>query len=151
MLVRLVLGTALATMLATPAFAQRRPELAPAARAWLEAELPFRWSQMVQEGDSLFNNGSCRRCHMEDGVGGRRGPDLTDDEWVQGDGSLDSILVTIYWGVRKKDMADDSRPFEMNPNGGMVIDWNQTRALAAYVWTLSRQPEDPDGQREERP
>lgn len=138
MLARLVVGVALAAVLTTPAAAQRQ-EIDPAARAWLEAELPFRWTQMVQRGDSLFNTGSCTRCHMEGGVGGRRGPNLTDDEWVHGDGSLDSIFVTIYWGVRKRDMVDDSHPFEMNPNGGMVIGWEETRALAAYVWTLSRE------------
>jgi mono/diheme cytochrome c family protein len=136
MLARLVVGAALATVLTAPAAAQR-PEIDPVARAWLEAEVPIRWARMVEQGDSLFNNGTCRRCHGDGGVGGRRGPDLTDGEWAHGDGSLDAIFETIYWGVRKKDMVEQSRPFDMNPNGGMVIDWDLTRALAAYVWSLS--------------
>jgi len=28
----------------------------------------------------------------------------------------------------------------MNPQGGMNITWDQTRALAAYVWSLTNMP-----------
>ncbi len=92
---------------------------------------------MIALGDSLFNNGSCTRCHGDDATGTRRAPNLTDAEWVQSEGDLAGIFETIFWGVRRRDFADDTRPFEMNPQGGMNITWDQTRALAAYVWSLT--------------
>lgn len=80
--------------------------------------------------------GSCTRCHGEGGAGGQWAPDLTDDEWVQSDGSLEGIREVVSWGVRRRDFADSSRRFEMNPAGGMQLEWDEVRALAAYVWSL---------------
>lgn len=105
--------------------------------SWLARDQVRRWAVMLEEGDSLFNTGSCQRCHGEGGTGGRFGPDLTDTEWVQGDGSLEAIRETIFWGVRRRDFADPSRRFEMNPGGGLDPTWEQYASLAAYVWSLS--------------
>ncbi|NKB90593.1 MAG: hypothetical protein GKS06_20495 [Acidobacteria bacterium] len=63
-------------------------------------------------------------------------PDLTDAEWVQSDGSLEGIRETIMWGVRRRDFADESRRFEMNPAGGMNLEWEEMAAVAAYVWSM---------------
>lgn len=92
---------------------------------------------LIQEGDSIFNAGSCHRCHGPAGSGGTNGPDLTDATWVQGDGSLEAIRETIFWGVRRSAMADPSWRFEMNPGGGIELAWEQYASLAAYVWSLS--------------
>lgn len=105
--------------------------------AWLERDQVQRWSRMLQTGQELFSEGSCTRCHGEGGTGGRWGPDLTDDEWVQGDGSLSNIGETIFWGVRRKDFADPDRRFQMNPSGGMDLEFQELAALTAYVWSLS--------------
>ena len=122
-------------------FAQA-PELPEAVQEWMSEGWQPRFLAMVAEGDSLFNSLSCRRCHGDNGSGGRWAPDLTDDEWVQTDGTLVPIFQTIFWGVRRRDFHDPDRRFEMNPKGGMNITWDQTRALAAYVWSLSRLPRE---------
>jgi mono/diheme cytochrome c family protein len=125
-------------VIARPAGAQQPQNPLPAAvREWMETDQLNRWARMIQIGDSLFNKGTCMRCHGERGVGGERAPNLTDAEWVQSDGSLEGIRETIFWGVRRKDMKDTSRPFEMNPGGGMDISWESIRAVAAYVWSLN--------------
>lgn len=59
------------------------------------------------------------------------GPDLADDTWLQSGGDLEGIRETIFWGVRRRDFADSSHRFEMNP------EWEDSDALAAYVWSLS--------------
>ncbi len=117
--------------------AQEAPTLPDEVRGWLEADQLQRWAALIEEGDSLFNSGSCRRCHGVAGVGGRNGPDLSDGEWVQSDGTLAGIRETIFWGVRRRDFSDPAWRFQMNPGGGLDLEWNQYRALAAYVWSLS--------------
>lgn len=94
----------------------------------------------VLAGSDVFNGGSCVACHAVGGRGtGRRGPNLSDAEWLQGSGSLEDIRHTIFWGVQKKDFrAVTPRPFQMNPQGGMRLDREQLLALSAYVWSLSR-------------
>ena len=106
-------------------------------KAFLERDQVRRWANLIETGGKLFAEGSCTRCHGEGGSGGRFAPDLTDDEWVQSSGDLAGIRETIFWGVRRKDFADESRRFQMNPGGGMEIEWADYDALAVYVWTLS--------------
>lgn len=114
-------------------------------RTWLERDQVQRWRAMLAEGDSLFNGGSCRRCHGDGGAGGRFGPDLTDAAWVQSDGSLEEIRRTIFWGVRRELFADPGWRFEMNPGGGQDLTWDQHASLAAYVWSLSNGSHLPEG------
>ena len=124
-------------LIGAPAAAQAPPTLPDEVSAWLARDQVQRWAAMIQEGDSLFNSGSCARCHGEAGAGGRNGPNLTDSEWTQSDGSLEGIRETISWGVRRRDFSDPTRRFEMNPGGGRYLEWEQYAALAAYVWSLS--------------
>jgi hypothetical protein len=108
--------------------------------AWMARNNVRRWANMIETGEKLFNEaGTCHFCHAEGGVGGQNGPDLTDDEWVQGDrsGSLEMIYEVVFWGVRRRDLADPNRRFQMNPEGGMELDSEQLDALTAYVWSLS--------------
>ncbi len=116
---------------------QARVELPENVKEFLERDQVRRWANLIETGGKLFDEGSCARCHGEGGSGGRSGPDLTDAEWVQSDGDLAGIRETIFWGVRRKDFADESRRFQMNPGGGMEIEWADYDALAIYVWTLS--------------
>lgn len=97
-------------------------------------------SRMIETGTDVFNGGTCVFCH---GVGGRgdleRAPDLTDSEWLHSDGSYEGIVQTIFWGVKKSEMkAVTPRPFSMNPKGGMTLSPDEFQAVAAYVWSLSR-------------
>lgn len=122
---------------ATPA-QQQEVSLPTEVTTWLARDQVRRWAAMIEQGRTLFNDeGTCHFCHQQGGVGGPSGPDLTDAEWVQGDGSLESIQEVIFWGVRRRDFADPNRPHEMNPAGGMEIDLQQLSALTAYVWSLN--------------
>lgn len=132
-------GLALAT-LAIPGTAggqQSMPELPQEVKEWLERDQARRWMNLIEVGEGLYAEGSCSRCHGADGASGRNGPDLTDDVWVQSDGSLEGIWETIFWGVRRRDFHDPDRRFQMNPKGGMDLEWEQMEALTAYVWSLS--------------
>ena len=137
---RAVVVAAIVAAGAGSALAQRQaPELPAEVKAWLEREQFRQWVGLLEEGKKLFEEGSCTRCHGAGGAAGRSGPNLTDAEWVQSDGGLEGIRETIFWGVRRRDFADPSRRFEMNPSGGMQLEWDQVRALAAYVWSLSHE------------
>ncbi len=39
--------------------------------------------------------------------------------------------------MRRRDFHDPERRFQMNPKGGMDLEWSQLEALTAYVWSLS--------------
>lgn len=116
---------------------QQRAELPDEVKMFLERDQVRRWANLIETGGKLFNEGSCARCHGEGGTSGRNAPDLTDSEWVQSEGDLAGIRETIFWGVRRKDFADETRRFQMNPGGGMDLEWADYDALAIYVWTLS--------------
>ena len=132
---------ALFAVLLFPAYASaQRPELPQEVQEWMSTGWQFRFNRMVALGDSIFNNNSCARCHGDNGAGGRNGPDLTDAEWVQSDGSLEGVYETIFWGVRRRDLHDSTRRFQMNPKGGLNLTDDETRALAAYVWSLAHLP-----------
>lgn len=89
---------------------------------------------MVAEGQTLFDGqGICFTCHMAGGVGGPLAPDLTDDEWINIDGSYESIVQNIMTGVPEP----QEYPGLMLPKGGSAITDEQVRAVGAYVWTLS--------------
>ncbi len=96
-------------------------------------------SERVLIGSELYNGGSCAACHAVGGRGvGQRAPDLSDIEWLHSEGDFDGIFQTIFWGVPEERMkAVTPRPFEMHPRGGMTIDREQMKALAAYVWTVA--------------
>lgn len=95
--------------------------------------------ERVLIGNDLFNGGSCVVCHAVAGRGsGRWAPDLSDVEWLHSDGDFNGIFDTIFWGVKEEEMAAKSpRRFEMHPKGGLAINREQVKALAAYVWTIS--------------
>lgn len=92
---------------------------------------------MIAEGQQVFSGaGICTACHGPDGSG-TIGPDLTDAEWMIGDGEYESIVAQILEGVSA---ADATNPLGaiMPPRGGAGITDAQVRAVAAYVWKLSR-------------
>lgn len=91
----------------------------------------------VEEGRQLFHGpGACVTCHGEggDGVSGL-GPDLTDETWLHVDGSLASLQERIRAGVPA---AISRVGVPMPPRGGVRLTDDELRAVAAYVWTLSR-------------
>ena len=94
-------------------------------------------AEMIATGDTIFNTKSCQKCHNHGGVGGTRGPNLTDKTWVHIDGSYDAIVRLVTTGFTKEEQKDSRYEFTMNPRGGSKLTDEQIRAVAAYVWSLS--------------
>ncbi len=88
----------------------------------------------IAKGDTIYHKtGLCYACHGSNAEGAV-GPNLTDAEWLQGDGSFDMIVATVTSGVpaekAKKGIA-------MPPKGGSSITDEDVKAVAAYVYSLS--------------
>ena len=89
--------------------------------------------EMVAQGETIFTGaGICYTCHMPGGVGGPLAPNLTDDEWINVDGSYPAIVQLVTTGVPEP----QQHPGIMLPKGGSSISDAEVRAVAAYVWTL---------------
>lgn len=90
---------------------------------------------LAERGEAVFTGaGACFSCHGRDGTGTPLGPNLTDDEWLHVDGSYPAIVTLVETGVPEPKI----HPAPMLPRGGTGIDDEQIRAVAAYVWSLSR-------------
>ncbi len=91
---------------------------------------------MVQQGQQVYGGaGICVACHGPGGIG-TIGPNLTDAEWLIGDGEYEQLVSQILEGVTA---AEATNPLGaiMAPKGGSTITEAQVRSVAAYVWTLS--------------
>ena len=89
-------------------------------------------------GDSVFHGrvggALCFVCHGPKGKGVTGiGPDLTDKEWLNADGSVASLEKVITEGVAKP----KKMPAPMPPKGGGQLTESQIKAAAAYVYSLS--------------
>jgi mono/diheme cytochrome c family protein len=93
--------------------------------------------QLIALGDSIFHGqvggGTCTACHGQDAKGTAIAPDLTDQQWINGDGSYDFIVNTVTNGVPKP----KQHPAPMPPKGGAPLTDDQVKAVAAYVYSLS--------------
>jgi len=93
--------------------------------------------QMVALGGRIFlgqvGGATCTGCHGADAKGTPLGPDLTDTQWLWGDGSFASIAKTITNGVPQPKQYRSPMP----PMGGAQLTSDQVSALAAYIWALS--------------
>ena len=96
---------------------------------------------LIAIGDSLFNtnNAPCQRCHGQKGIGGNNGPSLVAGPWLHSAGKYEEVVATITTGVPRAELKDATRRFPMNPRGGpMNLTDDQVKAIAAYVWSISR-------------
>jgi cbb3-type cytochrome c oxidase subunit III len=121
--------TRLGLLVAVAALAGVRPVAAQAAAA-PAAVTPA----AIAKGDTIFHKtGLCYACHGSNAEG-TVGPNLTDAEWLHGDGSYDMIVAIVTSGVpvdkAKKGIA-------MPPKGGSSITEEDVKAVAAYVYSLS--------------
>ena len=90
---------------------------------------------MAEEGQSIFHGqGICVTCHLRGGGGGPLAPNLTDDVWLNIDGEYESIVNLVMTGVPQP----LEHPGQMLARAGTSITDDQVRAVAAYVYTLSR-------------
>lgn len=88
----------------------------------------------IAKGDTIYHKaGLCYACHGTNAEGAV-GPNLTDSEWLHGDGSYDMIVATVTAGV-PADKAKKGIP--MPPKGGSSITDEEVKAVAAYVYSLS--------------
>jgi cbb3-type cytochrome c oxidase subunit III len=88
----------------------------------------------IAKGDSIFHKtGLCYACHGSSAEGAV-GPNLTDGEWLHGDGSYDMIVATVTSGVPA---AKAKKGIAMPPKGGSSISEEEVKAVAAYVYSLS--------------
>ena len=87
--------------------------------------------EMVAEGQTLFT--TCAACHGPDAKGlPNLGPNLTDAEWLDADGTWASIQATVKTGVPQPKQSQTPMP----PMGGAQLTDDQIKAVAAYVWSL---------------
>jgi mono/diheme cytochrome c family protein len=93
-------------------------------------------AKLIALGDSIFHGqaggGTCHVCHGQDAKGSAVGPNLTDGEWLNNDGTLAGITGTINSGVPKPKTA----PAPMPPMGGASLSPDQVKAVATYVHSL---------------
>jgi mono/diheme cytochrome c family protein len=93
---------------------------------------------LIALGDSIFHGqaggATCYVCHGQDGTGSAVGPNLTDGEWLNTDGSLEGIMKTVQTGVPQPKKA----PAPMPPMGGASLSPEQVKAVATYVHSLSK-------------
>jgi cbb3-type cytochrome c oxidase subunit III len=89
---------------------------------------------VIAKGDSIFHTtGMCYACHGQKAEG-VVGPNLTDAEWIHGDGSVDMIIKTVTHGIPKEESKSG---IVMPPKGGSTISDDDVKAVAAYVHSLS--------------
>lgn len=93
----------------------------------------------IAMGDSIFASGACQRCHGVKGVGAQNGPSLVAGAWLHSTGKYEELVTTITNGVPRTALKDQTRRFPMNPRGGpMNLNDDQVKAVAAYVYSISR-------------
>ena len=90
---------------------------------------------MIEQGETVYRgNGFCMTCHGDAGQGTPVGPNLVNGEWIQIDGSYESIVEVVMEGQ----MEPAEYPGIMLPRGGSDISDDEARAVSAYVWSISR-------------
>lgn len=112
------------------------PGEAPEVRAAAAeaAGCPDITQELVDEGQEVFGGtGVCFACHGGDASGTQLAPDLTDQEWLNVDGSYGTIGELIRTGVAEPLQY----PAPMPPMGGASLSAEQVCAVAAYVYSLS--------------
>jgi cbb3-type cytochrome c oxidase subunit III len=97
-------------------------------------ERPLTVSAQDTLGKQIFQGkGTCFACHGQDAKGTALAPDLTDDEWLNGDGTLASVSELVKTGVP----SPKQFPAPMPPMGGAQLTDAEVQAVAQYVVSLS--------------
>lgn len=91
--------------------------------------------QAGELGKKIFlGKGNCATCHGQDLKGGPLGPNLTDGEWLNIDGSQAAIEKTVKQGV----MQPKKHPAPMPPMGGAKLNEKEVQAVAEFVHQQSQ-------------
>ncbi|MFN8010924.1 MAG: c-type cytochrome [Holophagaceae bacterium] len=108
-------------------------------RVFTAAEVAFaeKDAATLARGRANFE-AKCAPCHLKDG-GGQTGPNLTDDFWINGDGTTPFLVRTLQDGVQEKGMPAWEDKFQPE----------EILAIAAYVRSLRgttpANPKAPEG------
>ncbi|MBD8067231.1 cytochrome-c oxidase, cbb3-type subunit III [Devosia sp. PTR5] len=106
-------------------------------------QLPFNEIQADQalmtnvrdSGRQLFGD-NCAACHGQDARGRSNYPDLTDGDWLWGDGSPEAIAETLRVGINSGHA--ETRMAQMPAFGrDAILDRQQVRQAALYIYSLS--------------
>jgi cbb3-type cytochrome c oxidase subunit III len=89
----------------------------------------------VAAGEAAFKGGPCIACHGADAKGTAMAPDLTDNTWLNVDGSYEQIEELIKTGVPKP--KDPAHVSPMPPMGGAQLTDQQIDDMAAYIYSMS--------------
>lgn len=94
-------------------------------------------AETVRRGGEVYRGaGLCYSCHGTRGRGvPRAGSSLVDGEWHHTDADYRSLVFRIANGVTA-DRSFSGMP--MPPRGGAELTADEVRAVAAYVWWISR-------------
>ncbi len=86
-------------------------------------------------GRQLFGD-NCAACHGMNGTGRSNYPDLTDGDWLWGDGSPEAIAETLRVGINAR--HDETRISQMPAFGrDAMLGRPEVRQVAQYVYSLS--------------
>ena len=108
---------------------------APGAGGQGAALPPGVTQEMVQAGSTAFGTSVCAACHGPAGAGMQGlGPNLTDQTWLNTDGSYDGIVQVINTGVAQPKEAQTPMPAK---GGNTALTDPQVRQLAAYIYSRS--------------
>ncbi|HEX6134701.1 MAG TPA: c-type cytochrome [Longimicrobiales bacterium] len=87
------------------------------------------------DGKAIFEGkGNCHACHGKDARGTVLAPNLTDAEWLNVDGTKESVIALIQKGVPKP----VKHPAPMPPMGGASLSKQEIEAVATYVLSLAK-------------
>ena len=90
-------------------------------------------ADMVSQGQQVFNGaGNCFTCHGADAKGTALAPNLTDQEWINIDGTHPAIVGVVKTGVP----TPKTHPAPMPAMGGATLSDDQVTQVASYVWSL---------------
>lgn len=110
-----------------------------ASLAEIEADPELR-QVAIAGGRSAFGN-NCIACHGTGAQGGFGFPNLNDDDWLWGDGSLDAIYRTLQYGIRSG--HPEARTNDMPAFGKTgVLTEPQINDLVSFVRSLSMKGEN---------
>lgn len=119
---------------APPATTQTQPAGGDES-ALADVELPEGVThEMVAAGQTIFNQQTCFTCHGQNAAGGPLAPPLTDQDWLNTDGSYEEIVEVVRNGVAQP----QEFPAPMPAMGGAPLSEEQIRQVAAYVYAVSR-------------
>lgn len=95
-------------------------------------------ADLASAGKAIYD-GKCSACHALDG-GGLVGPNLTDNAWINGDGSAVPVYKVIRDGINAKGM----------PPWGPILSEDELKQVSAYVLALKgttpASPKEPQGE-----